>query len=263
MTALASSNKSGSAKLQTCGQHEGIGNAATDDELIHIGSQAFQNREFGGHLAARHNRGQWAFGVGQCFADGIDFGCQQRPCASNRRVLRNAVGRAFGAVRGAKGVVHKNVAQGREFFGQLGRVFLFARVDSAVLEQHHLAGRDLHAIDPMGHQFDVATQQLAQALAHGRQRVFGFEVAFCGTTQVAGHHDGCACIQGHLNARHRGANARVFGDVPGIVLRHIQIGTDENTLAFHTASRAQIGKTNHVHGELYLRMRTTHCKSRV
>jgi hypothetical protein len=43
-----------------------------------------------------------------------------------------------------------------------------------------------------------------------------------------------------LDARHRGANARVFCDVTGIVLRHIQIGANENPLAFDFALLAQI-----------------------
>jgi hypothetical protein len=43
-----------------------------------------------------------------------------------------------------------------------------------------------------------------------------------------------------LNAGHRGANARVFCDVAGIVLRHIQIGANENSLAFDFALLAQI-----------------------
>jgi hypothetical protein len=54
-------------------------------------------------------------------------------------------------------------------------------------------------------------------------------------------------IKGHLNARHRSANACVLGDVASIVLRHIQICTYENTLAFDFALLAQIGKTNDVH----------------
>ena len=57
---------------------------------------------------------------------------------------------------------------------------------------------------------------------------------------MAGHHHGGACIQGHLNAGHGGANAGVFRDVARIVLRHIQIGTDKNTLAFDFALCAQI-----------------------
>jgi hypothetical protein len=57
---------------------------------------------------------------------------------------------------------------------------------------------------------------------------------------VACHHDGRASIKGHLNAGHRRANARVFRDLARIVLRHIQIGANENTLTFDFALLAQI-----------------------
>ena len=57
---------------------------------------------------------------------------------------------------------------------------------------------------------------------------------------MAGDHDSSASVERHLNAGHRGANARVFCDVAGIVLRHIQIGANENSLAFDFALLAQI-----------------------
>ena len=69
---------------------------------------------------------------------------------------------------------------------------------------------------------------------------FWLEIAFRGATQVACDHHGCARIKGHLNARHRGANTSVFCDVARIVLRHIQIGANENSLAFDFALLAQI-----------------------
>ena len=64
---------------------------------------------------------------------------------------------------------------------------------------------------------------------------------------MAGHHHGGPGIQRHLDARNAGADAGVFGDVTGIVLRHIQIGTDENTFAGHLALGDQIRKADHLH----------------
>jgi hypothetical protein len=37
--------------------------------------------------------------------------------------------------------------------------------------------------------------------------------------------------------------------VAGIVLRHVQVGADEDALASHTASSDEIGETDDVHGE--------------
>ena len=53
-------------------------------------------------------------GLGDC----VHFGCQQRPSAGHGRKLRNAVGAGLGAVRGAKGVVHEDVAKRRHLSRQ-------------------------------------------------------------------------------------------------------------------------------------------------
>ena len=44
------------------------------------------------------------------------------------------------------------------------------------------------------------------------------------------HHCGAACER-VANTRHRSANPRIVGDVAGIVLRDVEIGTDEHALA--------------------------------
>jgi len=110
-----------------------------------------------------------------------------------------------------------------------------------------LAGFDLHTVHPVGNQRHSAAEQLAQAFGHRFEGVFGFELAFGGAAQVRGDHDSCACFERHANGRHAGADARVFGDLAIIVLRHVQVGADENTFAFGRAVGAHIRKTNHVH----------------
>jgi hypothetical protein len=130
-------------------------------------------------------------------------------------ILRDAIGGALGAVGSAKGVVHKDIAQGGQLAGQLFLVLLLADIDAAVFQQHHLARGHGHAVHPVGKQRHVAAQQLGQALGHGSQRVFGLERAFGRAAQVAGHHHGGARVQGHADARNRGADAGVFGNVTG------------------------------------------------
>ena len=148
----------------------------------------------------------------------------------------------------AKRIVHKNVAERSHFLGQLGVVLFLAFVHAAVFKQHHLASCHIDTVHPVGLERHIVAQQFGQSFGHGCQGIFGFEFALGGSTQMAGDHDGCARIECHLNARHRGADACVFGDVARIVLRHVQIGADENTLAFDLALLAQIRKTNDVHG---------------
>jgi hypothetical protein len=65
---------------------------------------------------------------------------------------------------------------------------------------------------------------------------------------VRGDHDGRAGIQRHADGRHAGADAGVFGDGAALVLRHVEVGADEDTFALHGALRAQVGKADDVHG---------------
>ena len=81
-----------------------------------------------------------------------------------------------------------------------------------------------------------------------RERVFRFEGAFSRAAQMRGHHHSGTRVQRELDTRCRGANAGVFGDIPGIVLRHIQVGTDKNTFAGHLALGTQIRKADEFHG---------------
>jgi hypothetical protein len=80
-----------------------------------------------------------------------------------------------------------------------------------------------------------APMQFTHAGGHGGQAVFGFELAFGGSAQVAGDHDGGTGVQRHLDGGDAGADARVFGDLTGIVLRHVQVGADEHAFAFGLA----------------------------
>ena len=95
----------------------------------------------------------------------------------------------------------------------------------------------------------IDDEKLAQALGHGRERIGGLELTFRGAAQVRGHHHGRTSVQRHLEARQGSPDAGVFCDVAGIVLRHIEVGTDENALPGHLALGAQVGKTDDVHGD--------------
>ena len=152
-------------------------------------------------------------------------------------------------MRGAEGVMHKNIAQRGHLARQRFVVLFLALVQAAVLQHHQLAGLHFHAIDPVGHHGNVALHQLAQTLSHWHQRIRRLEFAFRGTPEVRSHHDRRASIQRHLQTRHRRPDARVLGDSATRVLRHIQISTDEHALASHLAAGAQIGKTDEIHDD--------------
>src|SRR5450830_961014 len=60
------------------------------------------------------------------------------------------------------------------------------------------------------------------------------------------HHRraGVACL---ANRRHRSADARIFGDIASIVLRHIQIGANEDALALQLIGGDQIAESVEFH----------------
>ena len=142
-------------------QHEGIGNAAAHDELVDLVGQALQDGQFGRDLAACHDGHQGALGLRQGLRHSVNFCCQQWPCTGDGRVLCDAVGAGLGAVRGAKSVVHKDVAQRSQLARQCFAVFLLANVDAAVFQHHHLARGDDHTVHPVGHEWHITTQQLS------------------------------------------------------------------------------------------------------
>ena len=146
-------------------------------------------------------------------------------------------------------VVNEDVAQVGHFAGQDFVVLFLALVEAAVLEQHHLAGCDAHAIDPLGLEWHGATKQLRQTLRHRRQRVFGLELALGGAAQVRSHHHGSAGLQRHLDAGNGGADARVFSNATGIVLRHIEVSTNEHALTGHLSLGHEVLKTENFHRE--------------
>ena len=151
-------------------------------------------------------------------------------------------------MRGAEGVVHEDVAQRSHLAGEFLAVLLLALVQAAVLQHHHLAGGHVHTVHPTALEGHLAAQQFTQARSHRGQRVLRLELALGRAAQVRGNHHRSASLERHLDAGHRGADAGVFGDAAGVVLRHVQVSADEDALAGDPAGGHEIGKTEDVHG---------------
>ena len=90
ITARASSTSAGSARLlpigSPCGEQEGVGDAAADDQAIDLGGQALQHQQLGRDLAAGDDRDQRSLRLGQRLCDRVDLGGEQR--AGDRRAAR-------------------------------------------------------------------------------------------------------------------------------------------------------------------------------
>jgi hypothetical protein len=110
-------------------------------------------------------------------------------------------------------------------------------VHAAVLEQHDLTGAQLRmpcaAVDPVAHQRHLRSKQLGQSRADRRERILGLPLALGGTPEVRGDHDRRTAREGVADRGHRGADARVVGDRPRVILRDVEVGANEDALAAH------------------------------
>ena len=77
------------------------------------------------------------------------------------------------AVRGAEGVVDKNIGKGGELFGKLGVVFRLALFKAGVLEQHDLAAAERRGLglgvgtDDVMREDDRLAEKLGKTLGNG------------------------------------------------------------------------------------------------
>ena len=172
---------------------------------------------------------------GERLAQRVELGGEQRAGAGDRCEARNAVRRRLGAVRGAEGVVRVDVAELRHLLRELVAVLLLALVHAAVLEQHHLPGLQRRvpraAVDPVADQRHRYAEQLGQALADRRERVLRLPLAFVRAAEMRRDHHRGAAPERVPDRGYGRPDARVVGDVAGVVLRHVQVGADEHALA--------------------------------
>ena len=79
--------------------------------VVDARGERLEDGELGGDFRARDDRDQGALRIGQRAAQRVQLAREQRPRAGGRGESRHAVGRGLGAVRGAEGVVHVDVAE--------------------------------------------------------------------------------------------------------------------------------------------------------
>src|SRR5215510_1841799 len=214
-------------------EHERVGDPTADDELIHLLRERREDGELGRHLRTADDRHERARRVDERLRERLDLGGHQRAGARDRREPGDAVRRRLRAVRGAERVVHVHVAERRQLARERLVVRLLAAVQPAVLEHRDLARarRHLARVDPVRLQRHRHAEELREPVRDRRERVLGFELAFLRPAEVRGDHHPRAGLQRVSDAGNRRADARVVGDLPGVVLRHVEIGADEHALA--------------------------------
>ena len=179
--AFASPTRSGSASdlpiVQAGREHEGVGDAAADDQRVDLRGERLQDRELGRDLGAGDDRHQRPLRVARAPAPSASSSAASSgPAQATGANLRDAVRRRLGAVRGAEGVVHVDVAERGHLARQRLVVLLLALVEAAVLEQHDLARLERRepgaAVDPVADQRHLAARAARDsALRDRRERI--------------------------------------------------------------------------------------------
>ena len=214
-------------------QQERVGNPAAYNQLVNLVSEAVQNGQLGGNLAARYNGYQRVRGGFQSFAQSVQLAGHQYARAGHRCRLSHSFGRGLGAVGGAECVVDEYITKGGVSFAQFKVVFLFAFVDAHVLQHGHFTGLQRGFVfTPVVQYFYVFAQQLAQMGGYRCHIVFRLEFAFGRAAEMRHHNHGGAVIQAVLNRSERGANAGVIAD-GAVFKRHIHVGADQHGFALH------------------------------
>ena len=155
---------------------------------------------------------------------------------------------------GAEGVVDEDVAErGHPLRASAGSFFFSPRLRRQFSSMYELARRrTLDAAEPVAAASGTrAAQQFAEAGGDRRQRVFRLRGSpSLRPTEVRGDHHRRAGGERHLDGRQRGADAGVLGDAAGVVLRHVEVGANEDATAGGACRRrSRSSEAENVHFE--------------
>ena len=234
-------------------QQERIGDAAPHDKLIHLLRKVIQNGELRRHLAAAHDGHQGMLSFLHGLREGVDFSGHQGAGAGHFRQARHAFRRSLRAVRGAEGVVHKDVAERGILLRELGIVLLLALVAAAVLEHHDFARGHLDAVKVVLHETDRSAHQLAHAHGNPRQRILRTAFALGRAAKVAHEKHRGAAVQGKAhggNARHEAGFVR---DAAFFIAGNVEIAANEDAASVELSGLRQSFESENLHESLTLR----------
>ena len=114
---------------------------------------------------------------------------------------------------------------------------LLLDVAAQVLQQEHRARRrvgarrlDLGAA-AVGEEGDRLAEQLSQAVGHRLERQFLIRPPVRPAEVRHQHHRLRAAVERHLDRRHRAHDPLVIGNVPFLILRHVEVDAHQHALA--------------------------------
>ena len=112
---------------------EGVGHAATNDQRIDLVEQVLDHTDFIGNLCATKNGNKRAFRIVERLAHDIEF-FLDKEAAHGRQIIGQTGGGGMRAMRGAKGVIDKQLGHGCQFLGERRIILRLFLVEADILE---------------------------------------------------------------------------------------------------------------------------------
>src|SRR5438093_2031266 len=159
----------------------------------------------------------------------------------------NAHSRRMGPVGGSKCIIHIDVRQGGELFGEVAIVLLFFGMEAEILEQERLPVLKIgnHLLDLRAHtvrsKSGGLSQQFTEPGRDGSQAVFRFGRTFR-PSEMRGEYKASAFLEHIANGGERCLDAVIVCNLPG-GKRNIEVHPHENALA----GKVQVGDGELVH----------------
>ena len=176
------------------GSDKRIRDTTTDNQLIYLAREGFQDRELGGDFGATDDGDHWPCGLAEDFFECFEFRHQQRPGAGNGRIFRYTVGARLGPMGGSERVHDKNIAQPGHLAGERWRVLLLAGIEAHVFAEDDFPIGNLEPLQPFAHERHRLTEQLLQPPGHRAQRKFGIEYPLYRAPQMGKEDYGGATV---------------------------------------------------------------------
>ena len=216
----------GFAGLDAVRQLERVSHRAADENGVGLFQQTVNDLDLVGNFCAAKDDYEWPGRFFQFITKEFQFALHQQTRRALAAALSNDAGdtfrRSMSAMRRAERVVHINISNFREFFGEGGIIFFLFVVVTDIFEQQHVAGfHDADGFfnffaDAIVHEGDVTAEQVGEFHGDGTERHRRLALAL-GPTEVRGEDELAALFDEKLE---RGQG---LDDAGGIVDDHLAV----------------------------------------
>jgi len=136
-----------------------------------------------------------------------------------------------------KSIVDINFTAVNEFFGKLGIILLFTRIETDIFEHNNFTR--LHGVNKfinfraktVRRLDDFPAEQLTQPFRGRGHGILGFLLPL-GAAKMGSKDDSRPLLNRIPDGRHGAGDSAVLGDIPLVILRNIKVNPDKNLLTF-------------------------------